>query len=66
MAAVWIGQYTGIAWLREADPIAALVVAAIVIWIGSRLGKRTMDALLDVAPAGCRNASRQRFRDWTG
>ena len=27
-------------------------VAAIVIWVGSRLGKRTMDALLDVAPAG--------------
>ena len=52
MAAVWIGQYTGITWLRNADPIAALVVAAIVIWVGSRLGKRTMDALLDVAPAG--------------
>ncbi len=33
-------------------PIAALVVAAIVIWVGSRLGKRTLDALLDVAPAG--------------
>ena len=41
MAAVWIGQYTGITWLRNADPIAALVVAAIVIWVGSRLGKRT-------------------------
>ena len=52
MGAVWIGQYTGVTWLRDADPIAALVVAAIVIWIGSRLGKRTMDALLDVAPAG--------------
>src|SRR6202163_4683817 len=52
MATVWIGQYTGITWLRNADPIAALVVAAIVIWVGSRLGKRTMDALLDVAPAG--------------
>ena len=52
MAAVWIGQYTGITWLRDADPIAALAVAAIVIWVGSRLGKRTLDALLDVAPAG--------------
>src|SRR5260370_24055837 len=52
MGAVWIGQRTGIAWLQNADPIAALVVAAIVIWIGSRLGKRTLDALLDVAPAG--------------
>ena len=52
MGAVWLGQYTGMEWLRNADPIAALVVAAIVIWVGSRLGKRTMDALLDVAPAG--------------
>jgi cation diffusion facilitator family transporter len=52
MAAVWIGQYAGIAWLRNADPIAALAVAAIVIWVGSRLGKRTLDALLDVAPVG--------------
>jgi divalent metal cation (Fe/Co/Zn/Cd) transporter len=52
MGAVWIGQKTGMAWLQDADPIAALVVAAIVIWIGSRLGKRTLDALLDAAPAG--------------
>ncbi|MGH9679937.1 MAG: cation diffusion facilitator family transporter, partial [Candidatus Acidiferrales bacterium] len=52
MAAVWAGQSMGIPWLRNADPIAALVVAAIVIWVGSRLGKRTLDALLDVAPEG--------------
>jgi cation diffusion facilitator family transporter len=52
MAAVWIGQYMGIVWLRNADPIAALFVAAIVIWVGSRLGKRTLDALLDAAPVG--------------
>ncbi len=52
MGAVWIGQRTGVTWLQNADPIAALVVAAIVIWIGSRLGKRTLDALLDAAPAG--------------
>jgi cation diffusion facilitator family transporter len=52
MGAVWIGQRSGVTWLQEADPIAALAVAAIVIWVGSRLGKRTLDALLDVAPAG--------------
>ena len=27
-------------------------VAAVIIWVGSRLGKRTMDALLDAAPRG--------------
>src|ERR1700736_2886388 len=52
MGTVWLGQHWGITWLQNADPMAALVVAAIVIWVGSRLGKRTLDALLDVAPEG--------------
>jgi cation diffusion facilitator family transporter len=38
--------------LHSADPIAALVVAGIVVWISLRLGKRTVDVLLDAAPAG--------------
>ena len=41
-----------LAWLRHADPVAALVVAGIVIHIGVRLGKRTVDALVDAAPKG--------------
>ena len=45
-------QRTGLAWLRYADPLAALAVAAVVIWVGARLGRRTVDALLDAAPAG--------------
>jgi cation diffusion facilitator family transporter len=52
MGTVWLGQHFGAPWLAAADPIAALAVAAIVIWVGSRLGKRTLDALLDVAPEG--------------
>jgi cation diffusion facilitator family transporter len=52
IAAVWLGRRTGVGWLRYADPVAALVVAAVVIWVGSQLGKRTMDALLDAAPKG--------------
>jgi cation diffusion facilitator family transporter len=52
MGTVWLGQRYGVPGLEIADPIAALVVAAIVIWVGSRLGKRTLDALLDVAPEG--------------
>jgi len=49
---VWLGGRTGLAWLRYADPIAALAVAAVIVWVGARLGKRTLDALLDVAPEG--------------
>jgi len=35
-----------------ADSLAALGVAAVVIWVGLRLGRRTTDALLDRAPPG--------------
>lgn len=37
-------------FLREADSIAALFVAAIVIWVSCRLGYRTILELLDTAP----------------
>ena len=54
ITAAWIGLKFGIAWLRTLDAVAALGVAGVIIWIGSRLGKRTLDALLDVAPDGLR------------
>jgi cation diffusion facilitator family transporter len=41
--------------LRDADPIAALFVAGVVVYVSSRLARRTIDALLDAAPAGVRN-----------
>jgi len=49
---VWAGSRWGAPWLAYADSFAALAVAGIVIRVGSRLGKRTLDALLDVAPEG--------------
>ena len=52
IAAVWLGQRTGLTWLRYADPLAALAASAFIIWVGARLGRRTLDALLDAAPAG--------------
>lgn len=39
-------------WLLGADAAAALVVAGIVVMVSLRLGKRTIDGLLDRAPAG--------------
>jgi len=50
----WLGMRFGVAWLGKLDALAALGVAGVIIWIGSRLGKRTADALLDVAPRGLR------------
>ncbi len=52
IACAWVGERMGIPWLSLADPIAALGVAGMIIWVGSRLGLRTLDALLDAAPAG--------------
>ncbi|MGB6880368.1 MAG: cation diffusion facilitator family transporter, partial [Candidatus Acidiferrales bacterium] len=52
LVAVWLGQFFSIPRLRYTDPIAALVVAGVIIWVGWRLGRRTLEALLDVAPAG--------------
>ena len=49
---VWAGERFGVPWLRYADPIAALVVSGVIIWVGSVLGRRSADALLDAAPMG--------------
>lgn len=50
LAAVWAGRQWGITWLSLADALAAILVAAIVLVVGGRLGKRAVDALLDRAP----------------
>jgi cation diffusion facilitator family transporter len=47
-----VGAKYDIPWLGTLDAVAALLVAGLIIWIGSRLGKKTVDALLDVAPTG--------------
>jgi cation diffusion facilitator family transporter len=54
ISAAWLGEKFHLEWLIYTDAIAALGVAGVILWIGSRLGKRTVDALLDVAPPGVR------------
>ena len=49
---VWAGNTWNLPWLSYADALAGLGVAAVIFWVGSQLGKRTLDALLDVAPQG--------------
>jgi cation diffusion facilitator family transporter len=49
---VYISEANHIRWLRIADPIAALVVAGIIVYISLRLGKRTLNALVDASPSG--------------
>ncbi len=51
---VALGHRLEIGWLRDADPIAALIVAGVVVYVSSRLARQTIDALLDAAPTGAR------------
>ena len=51
---VLAGRSYHIPWLAKADPVAALIVACIVVYVSWRLARQTVDALLDAAPAGIR------------
>jgi len=52
IALVWAGEAWNLPWLVYADALAGLAVAGVILWVGSRLGRRTLDALLDAAPEG--------------
>jgi len=52
IALVWAGETWNLPSLIYADALSGLAVAAVVLWVGARLGRRTLDALLDVAPEG--------------
>ena len=49
---VWAGETFDMPYLIYADALAGLAVAAVILWVGSQLGRRTVDALLDAAPEG--------------
>ena len=55
LSLVLAGRTYSVPWLAKADPIAALVVAGIVVYVSWRLARQTIDALLDGAPAGVRS-----------
>jgi cation diffusion facilitator family transporter len=51
---VWAGDTWHLPWLVYADALAGLAVAGVILWVGSQLGRRTLDALVDAAPEGLR------------
>ena len=55
LSLVIAGRKLGIPWLIDADPIAALFVAGVVLFVSARLARKTIDALLDTAPRGVRS-----------
>jgi cation diffusion facilitator family transporter len=50
----WAGDTWHLPWLVYADALAGLAVAGVILWVGSQLGRRTLDALVDAAPEGLR------------
>lgn len=49
---VWLSGRLGLPWLAMADALAALAVAGIVVAVSVRLGRKTLDDLLDSIPLG--------------
>jgi cation diffusion facilitator family transporter len=66
LALVQMGRAYQVPWLSRADPVAALFVAGVVISVSWRLARRTVDALLDAAPAGVRNQILEKIRSVDG
>ncbi len=54
LTAAYIGKRWNIRGLELADPIAALIVSAIILKVIWQLGKKTVDSLLDATPADAR------------
>lgn len=49
---VLLSTRPGLHWLLKADALAALGVAAIVVWVSVQLGRKTIGHLLDEVPPG--------------
>lgn len=63
---VQLGQRWQIPWLAAADPVAALIVAVLIIYVSARLARQTVDALLDAAPPGIRAELADRLASVSG
>jgi cation diffusion facilitator family transporter len=54
LVGVVLASRPGLGWLLNADAVAALGVALIVVWISIRLGRKTVADLMDEVPPGMR------------
>ena len=66
LGSVWAANQLALPQLRAADPIAALAVAGFVLYQSARLGRQTVDALLDAAPGGLRGRIMDQVRKVPG
>jgi cation diffusion facilitator family transporter len=65
LIASYLGSLLSIRSLELADPIAAILVSFIILFIVTKLARRTLDALLDATPAELRDQNPQLLRELT-
>jgi cation diffusion facilitator family transporter len=63
LAATYAGEHWHIPQLQLADPIAAILVACIILYVTWKLARRTIDALTDATPIEARAQTREMIRD---
>jgi cation diffusion facilitator family transporter len=63
LVATYSGQYLHLPALELADPIAAIIVSAIILHVTWNLARRTIDALTDATPIETRAQTRDMMRD---
>jgi cation diffusion facilitator family transporter len=63
LAATYAGEHWHIPQLQLADPIAAILVACIILYVTWKLARRTIDALTDATPIETRAQTHEMIRD---
>lgn len=63
LLATYLGERLHLPALERADPIAALIVSAIILRVTYRLARQTIDNLLDASPAESSTGSAAQTRD---
>jgi cation diffusion facilitator family transporter len=63
LAASYAGKYWNIPALELADPIAAILVACIILYVTWNLARRTIDTLTDATPPEARAQNRELIRE---
>ena len=62
LATTWLGERLHITGLEIADPLAALVVSAIILRVTWKLARQTIDNLLDATPSHNADGTRANIR----
>ena len=63
LAATFAGERFSLPWLEYADPIAAIVVAGVILRVSWRLARQTVDALLDATPTTDPTSNQPQTKD---